>query len=408
MSSHPSMGAMEGPEPSFNALPVELKHKVLQEVQDLDCLEALVKSSSGWHKAYLGVRAQLRITLPELSQDGADPRDALAALWSSTRLRTTERNYRENVIAFLDKWRRADETRHFTLAKLSLDECIEMKRLRRMVDRIIEDIILEMHRPGDIPLVVSESERRRFRRAIYRWHLHCAVFHGYDGQDQGGYYYDFANANAFKDDEREALFFAELSPWESEEVVTVTDYAERRYREFLGQITAEMNAADPRNSLIDDPDDMEYISPTVWHRHNQEFVTFEDKVNWLPVLGPRFLHRILNAVDRGSRTALLMDNYNYTPFSFDIILGHVALHASFPTTWNVMWQNRAALLFESDGDAKSPNLGWVMARKEIFTAEYAKYRDTKRRQFGYVMWDSGRFNEDCPLEANRQVRLSQI
>ena len=404
-STHPSMGAMQGPEPSLNALPVELKHKVLQEVQDLDSLEALVKSSSSWHQAYLGIRPELRVTLPELSKDGADPRDALAAFWSSTRLRTTEHNYRENVIAFLDKWRRPDETRHFTLAKFSLDKCIELKRFQRMVDEIIEDIVLEMHRPGDVSLIVTGSERRRLRRAIYRWHLHCTVFHGYDGQEEGGYYYDFIDSNAFNANEREALLFAELSPWECEEIVTVTEYAQRRYRGFLRQITAEMDAADPRNSLIKDPDAIGYVSPTNWHRHNQEFVTFRDKVNWLPIMGPQFLHQILTAVDRATRTALLMDNYNYTPFSFAIMVRRsTQLSASFPTTWNVMWQNRDALLFESDDNAKSPNMGWVMARKGIFTDEYGTLHDRRLRKFGYVMWDSNRFDEDCPLEANRRVR----
>ena len=51
----------------------------------------------------------------QILDDGGSHANPLAAVWSITRLHTTDKagDYPEQTVAFLDLYRRADETRHF-------------------------------------------------------------------------------------------------------------------------------------------------------------------------------------------------------------------------------------------------------------------------------------------------------
>ena len=71
-------------EPSPVSLPVEVLQMVLFQRHHTGDLEALVKTGSAYHQAYLGRREKLLTTVicRELSDHDADPSDYLAAIWS--------------------------------------------------------------------------------------------------------------------------------------------------------------------------------------------------------------------------------------------------------------------------------------------------------------------------------------
>ena len=90
-----------------------------------------------------------RIAVKNVLDDGGNIRDPLAAIWSCTRLKSktdTESysgEHKATAIAFLDLYRRADETHYFDISddELPIDEALALVKLQKTADFLAEDVL---------------------------------------------------------------------------------------------------------------------------------------------------------------------------------------------------------------------------------------------------------------------------
>ena len=81
--------------------------------------------------------------------DGGNIRDPLAAIWSCTRVKSKtetesyEGEHKATAIAFLDLYRRADETHYFDISddELPIDEALALVKLQKTADFLAEDML---------------------------------------------------------------------------------------------------------------------------------------------------------------------------------------------------------------------------------------------------------------------------
>ena len=265
----------------MESLPLELRLEILLQAPDLQCLKALVRASSAYHEAYLAFRARVlfTVTCRELPED--DLRHALAAVWSSTRLRTQHDDSREEVIAFLDRYRRPKETRCICVKGVTIEESIGLIHLHKMTDRIITELIKHMeHTVNQLrraKVILTGSEKRRFYRAIYRWQTYSNVFPSH-GSENGDFSHDVDNSPTFDTQERRTLFFADITPWECEEFYTIIGLADSIYRDLQYHEYMTISIA----GLLED--DFDPADRSAMHH-----------IYWLVTQGPQTFHRVITA-----------------------------------------------------------------------------------------------------------------
>ena len=86
---------------------------------------------------------------------------------------------------------------------------------------------------GDMDIVLSSSEKRRLMRAIFRWHIYSNLFEtgtNFTLDSHGGLVHKVAREE-FSVEGRIFAFYAMFAPWEREEMTTVYEYANSRYKE---------------------------------------------------------------------------------------------------------------------------------------------------------------------------------
>lgn len=106
-----------------------------------------------------------KIAVKQLVDDGGNLRDALAAVWSYSRLtRTTEKEvyegeYKATAIAFLDMCRRAEETHYFDINddELPIHESLALVKLQKTADYLIDDFLDWVSGPRDTIVVRGQK-----------------------------------------------------------------------------------------------------------------------------------------------------------------------------------------------------------------------------------------------------------
>ena len=93
----------------------------------------------------------------------------------------------------------------------------------------MRDFLTSIERIDRRPIILTGSEARHFYRAISRWETFRNVFLGYPKESNGSNR-NWEDSNVISASERQSLFFAELAPWEREEMFIIMGHASRRYR----------------------------------------------------------------------------------------------------------------------------------------------------------------------------------
>ena len=122
-----------------------------------------------------------RIAVKSVLDDGGNIRDPLAAIWSCSRIASPTEiednggEYKATIIAFLDLYRRADETQYFDISEdeLPVHESLALVKLQKKADCLIDDILKSVSVPQKIikvfPQFMAESiVRERKRMSVLR------------------------------------------------------------------------------------------------------------------------------------------------------------------------------------------------------------------------------------------------
>lgn len=84
--------------------------------------------------------------------------------------------------------------------------------------------------------LISDSERIRVMRALYRFQIHCHLF----GRNRG------TRVGAFLDREIIAIFFNIFQPWEREEIGCIELFIQTKYTHIFNQVKADLHPTSPR------------------------------------------------------------------------------------------------------------------------------------------------------------------
>ena len=205
----------------------------------------------------------------------------------------------------------------------------------------------------DTSVHLSSSERRRIRRAIYRWQTYCNIFIGHRGSQSFNYVEDMNrnyrradNASALFDiEQRRDLYFAYLNPWEFEEIVVIYDYVSARYSDILNGLE----------------DDISTFSDSIVTKE------FEEWIETFVAHGPDLLFQVLTkmhlpgAPRTWSEFVCEYQNGFHIGWMDNMMPVSSRLQARNPTGSNGNWNTRSRLYFEGDDVAEGPNAGWVIA-----------------------------------------------
>lgn len=151
-------------------------------ISDQYTLRSVVLASPVCHKAYLMVRPDLLYCILKKQYDEQLLPEAIAAIRSKG---LDMENNAEKAIALLDIRRRAQEIGGRASEPASLDEIIELLHFHQEIHFFLEDYSQNAPRPAWIdpaqwptflPLNLSNSEKRRFLRALCRLQTHAYIF----------------------------------------------------------------------------------------------------------------------------------------------------------------------------------------------------------------------------------------
>ena len=153
---------------------MELRSLILHNLSSLSDLAALFRTCTAYYDVYAKSPAKYmsKIAVKNILDDGGNLRDALAAVWSYSRLtRTTEKEmyrgeYKATAIAFLDMCRRPEETHYFDIDDddLPMHESLALVKLQKTADYLIDDFLNWVSGPRDTIEVVSTFHHRTSRK----------------------------------------------------------------------------------------------------------------------------------------------------------------------------------------------------------------------------------------------------
>lgn len=375
-------------------LPNEIIRSIFDNIADVSTLSALVRTCRVFHQLYLSSRQKIlsAITVRQLTDNGDDIIDPLAAVLSSTRLRAESKDHCVKVAVFLDHYQRPKESDYFQSLHITIEESIALVRLQKMVDYLLNDFLdyvgffLE-----SVPLG-SRSERRRIRRAFYRWQLHSNIFlacedEGYQTDNQLEDLVYKGPIEGFID----AQIFDQWNPWEVEELVTIYHYAFSLYWHFLKKDDETV-----RKSPSQAPDCGDQSPNTQSTLDDSDEEDLEDDrttkiAENLILYGPNLLHRCLTTPKANGQRDLILGHIGYNfPTLGDTFEGLSEQYFSkrhSPIISDKARMARYQVPFKGDEVATGPNAGWVIFSKNELEVPLSDLRLIELARHGYALWD---------------------
>lgn len=335
------------------------------------------------------------------------------------------RFHQEEAVSVLDAWRRRAEIRKLNLTpSIQLDgpsgpeQITKIFYLYRVLHFFLEDYAKTVPRPEwiqatqwNLPLQLSDTEKRRFLRGLCRLYIYCNIFGtveknvGYDleEEEKNEWFVDLIDNDELPDDYD--LFYDTMHPWECEELGCVWSYLMAKYKflstkictdlrnlasacgcDWLCEITPEEERPPAGVADVEDLWDL-----GVFDRELESFI----------LLGPEFLYRVLNNTDYLLQRNLVL--INKPPYYPD--LGRfIPYDAGF---WNsVLYTRKSENQFNIPDfeqhwsmlpPFEQPNIGWKMACLVPHTPQQRLWDSFNRArkvgqgwEWGYAIWDEER------------------
>lgn len=242
-------------------LPPELRSKIIYSIGDLRTLKSLIRSSPTYHEQYRLDRDKILRNCLGTELNGFYV-DAFATVKSCVRNLGRKRTG-EVITTFLGSYRQWLTVPRESLAAASsamLISCSDIRWLSSYHLSVIlpltgffchwahtnlaraatssENAIRDEPaaiRKMDLSLI-SNSERTRIMRALYRYEIYHHLF-GYNEGERWG---------SFMDSEIADIFFTIFQPWEAEEIGCIDLFIEREYTHVFNEVKADLHPKSPR------------------------------------------------------------------------------------------------------------------------------------------------------------------
>ena len=239
---------------SLDGLPTELKQLILHSAPNILALQALVRSSPVYHKAYLYERRVLLSTVL-LRDIGTDVLPDALAVHKAFQIGFDESGGRkDDVRSFISQYKaeRASSS-PIMCDSLDIQTLKSLSRLQSVVAKIAVDFCkttLSIHPvtgqriPSHAEL--SPNEKRRIYRAFYRFELFRALF-----SEPRGIKIPPESRRCFDAMDQSLQFLSIFKAWEVEELACVRDYIIGRHTEILRESSSELSRLYPNKDLND-------------------------------------------------------------------------------------------------------------------------------------------------------------
>lgn len=245
--------------PTFENMPPELRSQILYSVGDLRTLKSLVHASPTYHEQYRLDRDRLLHNCLKSELDGFYV-DALATLRSLPRHLGSVRT-NEIISIYLDaynSWLLApdspanipsvDSTGISWLCEFQLSVVLPLAdmfckwalaNLKSLALSSAEETANGGPEPkGEVMdlSALTESERTRISRALYR----CETYHNLFGENDG------RRIHWLRHSEITNLYFNIFEPWEAEEVACIDSFITSKYKDVFNKIKADLHPLSSR------------------------------------------------------------------------------------------------------------------------------------------------------------------
>lgn len=245
--------------PSFENIPPELRSQILYSVGDLRTLKSLVHASPTYHEQYRLDRDRLLHNCLKSELDGFYV-DALATLRSLPRHLGSKR-YNESIAIYLDtynSWLLAPDS-PANIPSVDSTDISWLCAFHSSVVLPLADMFCkwafanlkslalssaeETAHGGPEPKAeatdlsaLTESERTRILRALYR----CETYHNLFGENDGTRIFWFRRS------EITDIYFHIFEPWEAEEVACIDSFMRSKYTDVFNKIKADLHPLSSR------------------------------------------------------------------------------------------------------------------------------------------------------------------
>ena len=247
-SAAASAGAQQSGPASLDGLPFEMQRLIMSHAPTLDVLSALVHASPELHRVY--AQDRLHILRDFLQQSFGDMLfDAHAAYVSGTDAFQMSRE--ESMLwDFLNDYqqRRKTTSPAALAAQLSLEELIEIARFHTSIVEPLTEryaiwaLAALSSSPKARPL--SEIERRRIQRGMYRLQIFCNVC-GSRGEGR-------SVTNRIEDPVQRSRILSFFPAWQVEEILCVHAFGQDTYGGVFDQVAWDLNEErNPKYSHVD-------------------------------------------------------------------------------------------------------------------------------------------------------------
>ncbi|KAK3385987.1 hypothetical protein B0H63DRAFT_473990 [Podospora didyma] len=404
--------------PSLETLPIELQRLILSSAGSLDVLAAFVHASPQLHATYSHDReAILRKCLARALKGILA--DAHAAHVSGARSFQLARD-EPMLWNFLEHYQqRRKEEEHVLVRRLSLDDLVQMSRFHTSVVEPLVDHyaawalpVIPYASPACISSPLSQTERRRIQRGIYRLQVHCNMC-GSQGEGR-------SSPCFIQDPEEGTRVLASFPGYETEEMLCIHAFALDKYTSVFRQVAWDLNEI--RNPEYKDVvmtavnDDMILFprSPGQYHKlgwaappippsTDAEPDINRPSLNALLYQGPTLLSTVCSIEANHKklvetvRTGILAgmthrDRYSNDWLGMEVSQAAQEIRRDDPELYNAYdeaYDNKVKTPFVFDSIDAPPRV-WVVMWSGESCNLYGDWVPSYYRRWGYVMWDGWR------------------
>ena len=403
---------------NFDTLPFDIRLLILCKTASLQTFKSLILSCSAYYKPYCAARKQVLWALicRVCGNDGIVVQLPYLAAVKSSKGVTTAPGYngykKEVVKAFLDD--ASEEEDEDSSLDVTAEDCIKLLGLYRDATLISEDLYTSslsrrlQREHGQQPedkQSMSQTERSRIKKAIYRWELWSQLFATHRPAISPRQPSSPSKVTAVENisaKDQVILFLARYAPWEQEQLGCLCDYAMRRYTALLDE-GAKFFAAEGDQQRLEETgikDHQKSGLSFLLQAGGSDYTSRNKRRDSLMAHGPTLMAQILRAEDLRQRCWILVDYIQVCdddgPSLPDLMLRSYASEAADPSLKATIGSVTTEL---------PPPYGWRWAKEEDSDSSdnpFPQWSHTYLAPWGYVFWDEARFHEwDFVIESGK-------
>lgn len=390
---------------ALEALPPEIRRYLLT-VLELPELKGLVHASSVFHQQYqydrtLILRRSIESTLGSTS----------AGAYAVQVFSSTSEEANEEVLQILATGPSPfEEISQPVLEQMTVFyfrcispviESYSLKTLENLCGEVAEANTGSGLAPEDAT-GLSNSERRRFTRALYHFEILCYI-------GRHGFRNPWLSARGRQERDLEQLFNI-LQPWEMEELISCYEFVVKQYESVLEKIQWDIH---PDNRRFDDQGRPPTPTGAFDLSNSSEYCVwiveailmlppayFEDHIEGTALQGLFLLRSILVDIKDHDTLVRTMQQHMQTSYiplnACEGVFGEchqTDRRENRPSERDRMQAAKNPLPFRGDHDTDAPPLAWTILWGGTYSNLYGHYTSARFRRWGFVFWDAYRLEK---------------